>query len=79
MPTPYQIAKTYHQVRNLHENLDIPTLLLCDLVKVGTVVNPFNETSSELTTLNTGKVMDPVIIDCLKNAPTIGETCSHSL
>ena len=26
---PYQIAKTCHQVRNLHENLDIPTLL-CD-------------------------------------------------
>ena len=77
--TPCQIAKTYHQVRNLHEHLDIPTPLLRDLVKEGTVVNPVNKTSSELTTLNTGEVMDPVIIDCLKNVPTIGKTCSQSL
>ena len=46
---------------------------LCDLVKEGTVVNPFNETSSELITLDTGEVMDPAIVDCLKNAPTIGK------
>ena len=46
---------------------------LCDLLKEGTEVNPFNETSSEVTTLNTGEVMDPVIIDCLKNTPTIGK------
>ena len=45
---------------------------LCDLVKEGTVVNPFNETSSELITLDTGEVMDPAIVDCLKNAPAIG-------
>ena len=43
---------------------------LCDLV--GTVVNPFNETNSELITLDTGEVMDPDIVDCLKNAPSIG-------
>ena len=52
---------------------------LCDLVKEGTVVNPSNETSSELITLETGEVMDPAIVDCLKNAPTIGKTCSQSL
>ena len=46
---------------------------LCDLVKEGTVVNPFNKTSSELITLDTGEVMDPAIVDCLKNAPTIGK------
>ena len=46
---------------------------LCDLVKEGTVVNPLNETSSELITLDTGEVMDPAIVDCLKNAPTIGK------
>ena len=46
---------------------------LCDLVKEGTVVNPFNETGSELITLDTGEVMDPAIVVCLKNAPTIGE------
>ena len=44
-------------------------IVLCDLVKEGTLVNPFNETISGLTTLN----MDPVITDCLKNAPTIGK------
>ena len=69
--TSCQIAKMCHQVRNLHENMDIPTPLLCDLVKEGTVVNPFNETSLELITLDTGEVMNPFIIDCLKNAPTI--------
>ena len=42
-------------------------------MKEGTVVNPFNETSSELITLDTGEVMDPAIVDCLKNAPTIGK------
>ena len=46
---------------------------LCDLVKEGTIVNPFNETSSELITLDTSEVMDPAIVDCLKNAPTIGK------
>ena len=46
---------------------------LCDLVKECTVVNPFNETSSELITLDTGEVMDPAIVDCLKNAPTISK------
>ena len=46
---------------------------LCDLVKEGTVVNPFNETSSELITLENGEVMDPAIAVCLKNAPTIGK------
>ena len=46
---------------------------LCHLVKEGTVVNPFKETSSELITLDTGEVMDPVIVDSLKNAQTIGK------
>ena len=46
---------------------------LCDLVKEGTLVNPFNKTSSDLITLDTGEVMDPAIVDCLKNAPTIGK------
>ena len=35
------------------------------------MVNTFNETSSELITLDTGKVTDPAIVNCLKNAPTI--------
>ena len=46
---------------------------LCDLVKQGTVVNPFNETSSEVITLNPGEVMDPAMVVCLKNALTIGK------
>ena len=46
---------------------------LRDVVKEGTFVNPFNETSSELITLDTGEVMDPAIVVCLKNAPTIGK------
>ena len=48
-------------------------IALCDLVKEGTVVNHFNETRSELITLDTGDVMDPAIVDCLMNAPTIGK------
>ena len=47
--------------------------VLCDLVKEATVVNPFNETSSELITLDTGEVMDPAIVDCLRNAPAVGK------
>ena len=47
--------------------------VLCDLVKEGTVVNPFNETSSELITLDTGEVVDPAVVYCIKNAPTIGK------
>ena len=50
---------------------------LGDLVKEGTVVNPFNKTSLELITLDTGEVMDPAIVDCLKNAPTIGKKQLH--
>ena len=42
-------------------------------MKEGTVVNPFNETSSELIALDTGDGMDPAIVVCLKNAPTIGK------
>ena len=42
-------------------------------MKEGTLVNPFNKTSSELITLDTGEVLDPAIVDCLKNAPTIGK------
>ena len=48
-------------------------IALSDLVKKGTVVNPFNETSSKLITVDTGEVMDPAIVDCLKNAPPIGK------
>jgi len=38
-------------------------IALSDLVNEGTVVNPFNETSSELITVDTGEVMDPAIVD----------------
>ena len=46
---------------------------LCNLVKEGTVINPFKETGPELITLDTGEVMDPAIADCLRKAPNIGK------
>ena len=46
---------------------------LCDLVKEGTIVNPFKETGPELITLDTGEVMDPAIVDGLASAPNIGK------
>ena len=46
---------------------------LCDLVKEGSVVNPFKETSPELITLDTGEVMDPAIVDSLRTALTTGQ------
>ena len=46
---------------------------LCSLVKEGTVINPFKETGAELITLDTGEVMDPEIINSLREAPIIGK------
>ena len=46
---------------------------LCDLVKEGTVVNPFKEMGKKLITLDTGEVMDPEIANCLREAPIIGK------
>ena len=68
---------------------DLETLLC--LVKEGTVVNRFKETGPELVTVDTGEVMDSVIVNCLREAPNIGkamftefvrdriETCSKPL
>ena len=50
---------------------DLKTLL--NLVKEGTVVNPFKETGPELVTLDTGEIMDPEIAKSLKDAPEIGK------
>lgn len=47
---------------------------LCDLVKEGRVVNPFKEIGSDLITLDTGEIMDPEIINCLREAPKTGQT-----
>ena len=71
---------------------DLKALLyLKNLVKEGTVVNPFKETGPELVTMDTGEVMDPVIVNCLREASNIGkamfteyvgdrtETCSKPL
>ena len=61
------------------------------LVKEGTVVIPFKETGPVLVTVDTGEVMDSVIVNCLREAPNIGkalftefvrdriETCSRPL
>ena len=52
---------------------------LCDLVKEGTVVNPFIETSSELITLDTGEVMDPLLLIVSRMLQLSAKTCSQSL
>lgn len=46
---------------------------LCDLVKEGTVVDPFKETGPELSTVDTGEIMDPEIADRLRETPNIGK------
>ena len=50
---------------------DLKTLL--SLVNEGTVVNPFKETGPELVPLDTGEVMDPLIVSSLKAAPKVGK------
>ena len=47
---------------------------LLSLVEQGVIINPFKETSQQLITLDTGEVMDPEIINCLREASTIGQT-----
>ena len=47
--------------------------LIC-LVDEGRIINPFMETSSDLVTLDTGEVMDPLIASCMYNVEEIGET-----
>ena len=49
------------------------------LVKEGTVVNPFKETGPELVTVDTGEIMDSVIVNCLREAPNIGRPYLQSL
>ena len=68
---------------------DLKALLY--LVKEGTVVNAFSKIGPELVTLDTGEVMDLVIVNCFREAPNIGkamftefvrdriETCSKPL
>ena len=48
-------------------------LKICDLATKGTMVNPFKITVAVVVTLDTGKGMDPVIIDCLRKARSIGK------
>lgn len=47
---------------------------LCNLVTEGTVINPFNETSSDLVTLISAEVMDPEITKSLRGASEVGKT-----
>jgi len=47
---------------------------MCDLANEGTVVNPFRETGPELITLDTEEVMDPYIVQSLKDAANIGKS-----
>ena len=50
---------------------DLKTLLY--LVKEGTIFNPFKETGPELVTVDTGEVMDPVIVNFWRETPNIGK------
>ena len=52
---------------------------LLNLVKEGTVVNPFKETGPELVTLDTGEVMDQVIVNCFRESPTSARPYLQSL
>ena len=47
---------------------------LCNLITEGTVINPFNETSSDLVTLISTEVMDPEITKSLREASEVGKT-----
>ena len=47
---------------------------LIRLVDEGRIINPFMETSSDLVTLDTGEVMDPLIARCMYEVEEIGET-----
>ena len=43
-------------------------------MKEKTIINPFKEIGVELVTLDTGEVMDPIIVNSLREVPDIGKT-----
>ena len=73
VPAP-QKQRTFWSIQN-HQvlNRTNSSIISKHYVKEGIIVNPFTESGPELITLDTGKVMDPAIADCLRKAPNIGK------